>query len=279
MTFFDAFILGVVEGLTEFLPVSSTGHLILTNSLLGLEGKAADSYTIVIQLGAILAVVALYKRRTAEMLRGLTGNDPAGLGLFLKLVLAFLPAAFSGLLLDDLIEGYLMKPLPVVAALILGGVAMIVVENLVVKPRARGGGEASLKTVEEMSYLDAFIIGCGQCLALWPGTSRSMATILTAQLRGFSSTAAAEVSFLLAMPTLGAATVYKLVKHREEFLAMPGGVPLILFGNLVAFVVAFFAVFGFVRIVTRFGMTPFAIYRILIGLLFLGLWLGGLVRM
>lgn len=279
MTYLQALILGVVEGLTEFLPVSSTGHLILTNSLLGLQGEAAKNYTIVIQFGAIMAVVALYKDRALEMLRGLMGKDSAGLGLFLKLIVAFLPAAVIGKLLDDIIDAHLMAPLPVVGALVVGGIAMIVVENFVVKPRARKDGEESLRKVEQMTFLDAFIVGCGQCLALWPGTSRSMATIVTAQLRGFSSVAAAEFSFLLAMPTLGAATAYKLLKHRHDFMAMEGGVGLILFGNMVAFVVAFVAVIGFVRVVTKFGMTPFGIYRILIGFLFLSLWLMGTVQM
>lgn len=275
MTYLDALILGIVEGLTEFLPVSSTGHLILTNALLGLEGAAADSYTIVIQLGAILAVLALYRERARQMLFGALGKDPAGLQLFLKLFVAFLPAVFLGLSLESLIEGFLFHTAPVAAALILGGVAMIVVEKVYVQPRAARLGEDALKTVDAMNYRDALIIGFAQCLAMWPGTSRSMCTIVGAQLCGFRTKDAAEVSFLLALPTLGGATVYKLLSDREVFLEMEGGFPLIIFGNVVAFIVAFLAVKWFVGMVTKFGMTPFGIYRIVIGLLFLGLWAGG----
>lgn len=271
MTWLDAIILGIVEGLTEYLPVSSTGHLILTTRLLGLEeGRAVNAYTIVIQLGAILAVLALYRHRAGQMISGLMGRNRFGLELFLKLLLAFIPAAFAGLLLDDLIEFYLFHPIPVAGALMLGGVAMIVVEKFVTEPRARDEGR-KLKTLEDMTYLDALVIGCIQCLALWPGTSRSMSTIIGAQLRGFSSVAAAEVSFLLALPTLGGATVYKLVKERDALMEMPGGVPVILVGNVVAFIVAVIAVRFFVKVVTRYGMTPFGVYRIIIGAVFLAL--------
>ncbi len=274
MTYLQALILGIVEGITEFLPVSSTGHLILTNAALGLEGPAVDAYTIVIQLGAILAVLALYKDRAFQMLAGVAGKNPAGRSLFLKLLVAFVPAAIIGKLLDDPIEQLLFHPVPVAAALIVGGIAMILVERLYVLPRQQKAPE-SLKGVEGVSYLDALLIGVAQCLALWPGTSRSMSTIVGAQLRGLSSQAAAEVSFLLALPTLGAATLYKLIKNREDLLSMPGGIPIILFGNAVAFVVAFLAVKWFVGVVNRFGMTPFGAYRIVVGALFLWLSLSG----
>lgn len=275
MSWLDAFILGVVEGLTEFLPVSSTGHLILTNALLGLDGVAADAYTIVIQLGAILAVLALYRERARQMIEGILGRNPAGLQLFLKLFVAFLPAVFLGLLLDEAIEKYLFHAAPVAGALIMGGVVMIAVEQGVVRRREAEKGEGALKIVDQMSYKDALVIGFAQCLAMWPGTSRSMCTIVGAQLMGFRSKDAAEISFLLALPTLGGATVYKLVKEREAFLAMEGGIPLILFGNVIAFVVAFLAVKWFVGVVTRYGMTPFGIYRIIIGGIFLALWYFG----
>ncbi len=273
MNYFDALILGVVEGLTEFLPVSSTGHLILTNTLLGIEGKAADVYTIVIQLGAILAVLALYKDRALEMLFGLMGKNSAGLQLFLKLIVAFIPAVIFGLLFEDLIDAYLFSPIPVASALLIGGIAMIAVERLIVKPKENAGD--GLKEIADLTYLDAILIGLAQCLALWPGTSRSMSTILGAQLRGFSSAAAAELSFLLALPTLGGATVYKLISNREELMNMPNGLVLILFGNVIAFVVALLAVKWFVAIVKKSGMVPFGIYRIVIGAIFLALALMG----
>lgn len=277
MTYLDALILGVVEGLTEFLPVSSTGHLILTNWILGLDGEAMDAYTIVIQLGAILSVLALYRKRAAQMMNGIMGGDVFGRSLFLKLCLAFVPAACMGLLLEEIIDFWLFHPIPVAIALILGGIVMICVEAFYVRHREKAAlaGSKILKQVEDISWIDAFLIGCAQCFALWPGTSRSMCTIIGGQLRGFSSVAAAEISFLLALPTLGSATIYKLIKERDAFLAMEGGFPLILFGNIIAFIVAFFAVRWFVGIVTRYGMTPFGAYRIILGLAFLTLALSG----
>ncbi len=275
MNFLDALILGIVEGLTEFLPVSSTGHLILTNRLLGLRGDAVDAYTIVIQLGAILAVVALYKRRSKEMLLGVLGRHAAGLQLFLKLFVAFLPAVVAGLALEDWIDDKLFFPIPVASALIAGGVVMIAVERLYVRRKDRPLSKEPLRTIDDLTYTDALIIGVAQCFALWPGTSRSMSTILGAQLRGFSDVAAAEISFLLALPTLGGATVYKMIGEREALLAMPGGLPVMLFGNVIAFAVAYLAMRTFVRIVSHYGMTPFGIYRIAIGGLFLWLALQG----
>lgn len=273
MSWLDAVILGIVEGLTEFLPVSSTGHLILTNWLLGLEGDAVNAYTIAIQLGAILAVLALYRERARQMIMGLLGRDAAGLGLFLKLLIAFIPAVIFGLAFEELIDRYLFSPVPVSGALVLGGVLMIVVEQKVTRPRA--ASDRKMREVEDLSYLDAVLIGLAQCLALWPGMSRSMSTIVGAQLRGFSNVASAEISFLLALPTLGGATIYKMYSEREALAAMDGGVPLLVLGNIVAFVVAVVAVKGFVQFVNRFGMTPFGVYRIVIGLVFLAAALAG----
>lgn len=273
MDWIDVFILGVVEGLTEFLPVSSTGHLILTQELLGIDGEAANAFTIVIQLGAILAVLALYKDRAFQMISGLLGQDPAGLQLFLKLLTAFIPAVIFGLAFEDLIDAYLFHAVPVASALVVGGIAMIAVEKTVTEPRKEKG---SLRTIEDLGYLDAILIGLAQCLALWPGTSRSMATIVGAQLRGFSDRDSAEISFLLALPTLGGATVYKLYKDREVLFSNVG-TELILFGNIVAFVVAFLAVKWFVGFVTKHGMIPFGIYRIIIGAIFLALAITGVI--
>ncbi|MCC6546373.1 undecaprenyl-diphosphate phosphatase [Candidatus Sumerlaeota bacterium] len=277
MTYLQAIILGVVEGLTEFLPVSSTGHLILASNLLGLQDdKALHAYQIVIQLGAILAVLALYKNRALEMLQGLLGRNPVGLRLFLMLIVAFLPAAILGKLFDEMIDNHLFGPYPVVAALIVGGIVMILIEQILVKPREKKSPE-SMKGIDQLNYNDALIIGLFQCCALWPGTSRSMSTIVGAQVRRFSSIAAAEISFLLALPTLGAATLYKLVKERDALLAMPNATPLIIMGNIVAFVIAFFTVKLFVRFVTRWGMTPFGVYRIAIGIVFLWAAANGLL--
>ncbi len=276
MTYIDALILGIVEGLTEFLPVSSTGHLILTNSLLGLEGRTADSFTIVIQLGAILAVLALYKDRAREMIEGLLGKSKSGLDLFLKLLTAFIPAVILGLTFEDYIDKYLFNPVAVALALVVGGIFMIIVEKLYLKRDKEHLSDG--KSIAELTFFDALFIGFAQCFALWPGTSRSMSTIIGAQLRGYSNRDAAELSFLLALPTLGGATVYKLFKDRDQFLEMDGGFPLIVFGNLIAFVVAFVAVKWFVQFLNHHGMTPFGVYRILIGLLFLFLAMSGMIQ-
>jgi undecaprenyl-diphosphatase len=273
MTFLDAIILGIVEGLTEFLPVSSTGHLILTNALLGVEGGAADAYVIVIQLGAILSVVTLYRAQALAMLQGLIGRNRPGLDLFLKLCAAFFPAAVAGLLFDEMIERLLFHPGPVAVALVAGGAAMIVVERW--HQRRMAAGQFVPREIDSLSFKDAVLVGSAQCLALWPGTSRSMSTILGAQLLGFSNIAAAELSFLLALPTLGAATVYRLLDSHEELAAVPNGLWLVLVGNVVAFVVALLAIKGFLRIVMRRGMMPFGVYRIVLGLVFLGLIAAG----
>jgi undecaprenyl-diphosphatase len=165
----------------------------------------------------------------------------------------------------------------VAAALIVGGIAMIGVEHGIVKRHARLHPEKPFKSIDDMTYQDAVLVGLAQCLALWPGTSRSMSTILGAQLRGFSDVASAEFSFLLALPTLGAATLYKLLKNHRDLAGMDGGMMLVLVGSAVSFVVAFLAMRWFVRIVTRHGMTPFGLYRIIVGVVFLCLaaW-GGL---
>jgi undecaprenyl-diphosphatase len=273
MTFLDAIILGIVEGLTEFLPVSSTGHLILTNALLGVEGGAADAYVIVIQLGAILSVVTLYRAQALAMLQGLIGRNRPGLDLFLKLCAAFFPAAVAGLLFDEMIERLLFHPGPVAVALVAGGAAMIVVERW--HQRRMAAGQFVPREIDSLTFKDAVLVGSAQCLALWPGTSRSMSTILGAQLLGFSNIAAAELSFLLALPTLGAATVYRLLDSHEELAAVPNGLWLVLVGNVVAFVVALLAIKGFLRIVMRRGMMPFGVYRIVLGLVFLGLIAAG----
>ncbi|MEO8376567.1 MAG: undecaprenyl-diphosphate phosphatase [Candidatus Sumerlaeota bacterium] len=277
MTYLQAIILGIVEGVTEFLPVSSTGHLILASNLLGLhDDKALHAYEIVIQFGAILAVLTLYKNRSLEMLQGIMGKNPSGLRLFLMLIVAFIPAAIIGKLLDEYIDSHLFGPYPVVGALIVGGIVMIAVEQFIVRPREKNAA-GTFRSVDDLTYTDAVIIGFCQCFALWPGTSRSMATIVGGQLRRFSSVAAAEISFLLALPTLGAATLYKLLKERHELMAMPNATPLIIIGNIVAFVVAFITVKVFVRVVTSWGMTPFGIYRIIVGTVFLWAAMKGLL--
>ncbi|MGA2451204.1 MAG: undecaprenyl-diphosphate phosphatase [Polyangiaceae bacterium] len=267
MTWLTALILGVVEGLTEYLPVSSTGHLILAGHVLGLQdgNPAVSAFEIVIQLGAILAVVAHYRVLLAGHLRGLLCRSAESWRLLVALLIAFLPAAGIGLALSKVIEAHLFGPRPVAFALVLGGVIMIGVERV----RARSGahGEDGL---DRVTPLRALFIGLGQCVSLWPGSSRSMCTIVSAQLCGLSTATAAEFSFLLALPTLGAATLYKGYKS-HAILASQVGSTAMAVGLLASFVVGWAVVAGFLRYLRTRGLEPFGWYRIGLGALVL--WL------
>jgi undecaprenyl-diphosphatase len=265
VTWWQALVLGLVEGITEYLPVSSTGHLILTAWLLGMSDdparwSAAFTFNIAIQAGAIAAVVILYRQRLVSMLRGLAGRDPAGRRLALLLGLAFLPAALLGPLLDDAIERRLNGPWPVVAALAAGGVLMLVVARW---HRRRGDGAGSL---DELSWRGALLVGGAQCLAMWPGTSRSMVTIVAALLVGLSAAAAAELSFLLGLVTLSAATGYKLATGGTAMLGYFGAGAFAI-GFVAATVAAALAVKWFVAFLTRRGLAPFAWYRLAVAAL------------
>lgn len=259
-----AAILGIVEGLTEYLPVSSTGHLILAGHLLGADDDAAKSFEIAIQLGAVLAVVAHYRALLAERLRGLVSGARASVDLGLALVAGFIPMAAVGLLLHRAVKAHLFGPVPVALALVLGGVLMIAVERM----RAKSG-DRGLVGLEHVTPRRALLIGLGQCFALWPGTSRSMCTIVAGQLTGLSTATAAEFSFLLALPTLGAATVYEVYKGREALFAHEGAALELAIGLLVSFVVAWGVIATFVRYLTRRGLEPFGYYRILLGVIVL----------
>ncbi|MFN8544108.1 MAG: undecaprenyl-diphosphate phosphatase [Candidatus Binatia bacterium] len=258
----QAVILGLVEGITEYLPVSSTGHLILVSSLLGLDHPATrsalDAYLIVVQGGAILAVLGLYRARVAAMVRGLLGRDAAGRRLLVNLLVAFVPAAVLGLLFDHAIDAWLFRPWPVLAALAVGGVWMI---RLGARPGATG-------TVDAMAWTTALGIGFCQAVALWPGTSRSMTTIAGGMLLGLRITEAAEFSFLLGLPTLGAACAFKLlqaVRHAangEPSMFAQLGATSIVLGLLIAALSAALAVRWLVRFLTRHGLAPFGWYRI-----------------
>ncbi len=256
----EAAILGLVEGITEYLPVSSTGHLILAGRLLGLEGDAVKDFDVVIQAGAVLAVLGLYRNRVAQMARGLVGRDGNGLTLLLNLFVAFLPSAVVGLLFEKKIKALLFFPRPVAAALAVGGVVMIVLD-LLLRPRRERNG----RPLEALGLPGALVIGLCQCLALWPGTSRSLVTILGALAVGLTPLAAAEFSFLLALPTLGAATVYELAKHHHE-LALGVGPLAAAVGLVVAGVSAALAVKGFVAWLVKHGLVPFGVYRIVLAL-------------
>ena len=265
-----AALLGIVEGVTEYLPVSSTGHLILAGHALGHTGDAVDSFDIVIQLGAILAVLVHYRRLLLERSAGLLRRERASTQLLLALVLGFVPTAVAGLLLRKKIKALLFGPGPVAVALVAGGIAMIAVE-LVRAARAKRGPELAgasgegggLVGLEHVTPLRAFLIGLGQCVSMWPGSSRSMCTIVAGQLTGLSTATAAEFSFLLGLPTLGAATVYEAYKSREV-LGQIGAVNVVI-GLVVSFVVAWAVIAAFLAYLKKRGLVPFGVYRILLG--------------
>jgi undecaprenyl-diphosphatase len=265
MPFAIAVLLGIVEGLTEYLPVSSTGHLVLAGHWLGLadDDPATSSFEIVVQLGAILAVVAHYRGLLGERLRGLFAGEPASRSLLVALAVAFAPTAAAGLLLRKTIKAHLFGPVPVAVALVVGGVAMIVVERI----RARRG-ETGDEGLEAVTPRRALAIGLGQCLSLWPGASRSMCTIVCGQLAGLSTGTAAEFSFLLALPTLGAATLYEAFKARHVLAAHVGTASLMV-GMVVSFFVAWAVIASFLRYLRARGLEPFGWYRVVLGLVVL----------
>jgi undecaprenyl-diphosphatase len=256
-----AVLLGIVEGLTEYLPVSSTGHLELAGHMLGLPDDAATAaFEIVIQLGAILAVVVHYRTLLADRLRGLFQREPASIRLAIALAIAFAPAAVVGLAFRKAIKAHLFKPLPIVAALVVGGVIMIVIERI----RARRG-TTGVDGLDQVTPRRALAIGIGQCFSLWPGSSRSMCTIVAAQLSGLSTATAAEFSFLLALPTLGAATVFEAHKSRDVLMAN-GGRTTLAVGLVVSFFVAWAVIASFLKYLRSHGLEPFGWYRIVVGI-------------
>lgn len=283
LTYADALVLGVVEGLTEYLPVSSTGHLILANRFLGLDSDrpletapvhpgeepktlrdAANAYAIIIQGGAILAVVIVYWRRLLDIAAGVLGRSASGLRLFRNLVVAFLPAAFLGLLLEDWIDRHLFGPLPVVNALVAGAFLMLAVERW---RRRRGGPETFSEgpDLHELSVSKSLLIGLMQCLAMWPGTSRSMMTIVGGYLAGLSPARAAEFSFLLGLITLTAASGYKTVSDGRWMMEALDLGP-VLVGIAAATVFAALSVKWLVGYLSRHGLAVFAWYRIVLAL-------------
>ena len=286
MTILQALILGLVEGVTEYLPISSTGHLIITAWLLGLDRtpetkQAVDAFSIIVQGGAILAVAGLYWPRVLGMLRGLLGRDRRGLRLFVNLTVAFLPAAIFGLALDDLIERHLFHPGPVIAALFVGGILLIGIRGwqrrrLAAQRSADAqGGDVEGPTIDSLRPSQALVIGLCQCVAMWPGTSRSMASIVGGMVVGLRPREAAEFSFLLGLPTLGAACLYKLAKSFNAqgmgFIDELGGWAPVIAGILMAMVSAAIAVRWLVRYLGRHDMSIFGWYRI--GLAALLAWL------
>jgi len=256
-------ILGIVEGVTEYLPVSSTGHLILATRLLGFDADKWALFNIAIQPGAILAIVFLYWRTFWDVLIGLFHKSPSAIAFVRNLLVAFLPAVVLGLALGDYIEMLLGNAVVVAWALIVGGIAILVVEKFA-RPTDSGG-------VAGVSLKQSVMIGLVQCLAMIPGVSRSGATILGAMSFGVDRKTAAEFSFFLAVPTLAGATALQMFKHWDQIPT--GQLAWIGLGSLVSFVVAVIVVKAFISIISRFGFAPFAWYRIVVGSAAL-VWLG-----
>lgn len=259
----QAAILGLVEAATEFLPISSTGHLLLADKLLGFSSENGV-FEVAIQLGAILAVVVLYFGRLWKVLTGLpTSNEARRFALFV--VLAFLPSAFMGVLLHDFVKNVLFNPTIVCMALIVGGIAILVVERMTPKP--------VVHEVEGMGWKRAIGVGIGQCLSLVPGVSRSGATILTALCMGIDRKVATEFSFFLSIPTMFGAVGYDLFKNRHDLAG--NDMTLIGIGFVVAFIFALPIAKWLVGFVSKHGLAPFGYYRIVVGLL--GLFLMGVI--
>ncbi|MCK5940348.1 MAG: undecaprenyl-diphosphate phosphatase [Planctomycetes bacterium] len=262
MGWFEAAVLGVVEGLTEFLPVSSTGHLIVVQRLLGLpEGETSNAFAVGIQIGAITAILVLYWRRLLAALRGIAHPVAGQPNLLWQIAIAAVPAVVVGLLFEDWIDAHLFSPAVVAATLVVGGVLLIALERHL---RRRADAEV-VGELAAMPYRTALFIGLWQCLALVPGTSRSGATIAGALLLGLSRTAAAEFSFLVGLPILYGASLYKLLKVRDELTGEMVG-PFVI-GTVVSFVAALVVVKPFVAFVRRHDFVPFAWYRIVVGAL------------
>jgi len=258
--YLSAGLLGIVEGLTEFLPVSSTGHLILADALLGFEGPASKLFDIVIQLGAILAVCWVYRERLVDAAFGLT-SDRTAQRFVANVVVAFLPAAVVGVLAHRLIKEVLFSPWVVAASLIIGGVLILVVERVRPAPR--------IENVDDMRMRTALGIGCCQILAMIPGVSRAGATIMGGLMLGVDRPAATQFSFFLAVPTMFGAAVYDLYKNRA--IVSVDNATMITIGFVVAFICALFVVRTLVGFVSRHGFGVFAWYRIALGGLALAL--------
>jgi len=263
-----ALLLGVVEGLTEFLPVSSTGHLIVVEDLVRFRTGSREAFLVAIQGGAILAVCWEFRARLWHMLRRLT-HDAAEQRLALNVVIAFIPAAVLGVLFKRLIETVLFFSVPVAAALVVGGLVILWVERV----HAARDYQPRVNSLDEIRPMDAFKIGCAQCFALIPGTSRSGATIIGGLLFGLSRTAATEFSFFLAMPTVIGASVYALYEARAQLHA--GDLPMFALGFVAAFVSALLCVRWLLRYVAHHDFRAFAWYRIVFGgVILLTAWLG-----
>ena len=286
ISYADATALGLVEGFTEFLPVSSTGHLLIANEFLELNSeeplldskskeiiddsgasftlrRAAEAYAIVIQIGAILAVALIYKAEILQILAGILGRNPSGLKLAINILVAFMPAAILGLLFDKHIEEHLFGVKPIIVALAAGAFLMFIMQKIYDKRIACDG---KFSTISAMTPRQALLIGLLQCVAMWPGTSRSMMTILGGYAAGLKPADAAKFSFLLGLVTLSAASFYKAAQNGPAMLESISPMPL-LAGIAVAYVSAAISVKWLVGFLTRHGLAPFAWYRLFLAAL------------
>lgn len=259
MSFWQAIILAIVEGITEFLPVSSTGHMIICSSLMGIADQDfTKNYTVIIQFGAILSVIALYWKRFVDF---------RSFSFYIKLIIAFIPAAVFGLLLNDLIDSLLENVTVVAISLLSGGIFLLYVDRIFKeKDQIR----------KEPDYKNSFIIGLFQVISMIPGVSRSAATIIGGLSQGLTRQSAAEFSFFLAVPTMFAAMMYKLLKiYKSTAGFSDNDVMILLAGNVVAFVVAMMAIRSFINFLTKYGFKIFGYYRIFVGLTIILLQLFG----
>lgn len=284
MSIIEAIIIAIVEGLTEFLPVSSTGHMIIVQGLLGIESNEfVKAFTVIIQFGAILSVIVLYWKRFFRLNKDIPESAKDSFistilykyEFYWKLLIGFIPAAILGFLFNDVIDNLLESVLVVAIMLVLGGIVMLFVDKWFNRPE---------EGPQNITYKNAFIIGFYQCIAMIPGVSRSMATIVGGMSRGLSRKNAAEFSFFLAVPTMAAATAYKFYKLIKvpdggmfdfDFTLVVDNMAALIIGNLVAFVVALLAIKFFIGFVTKYGFKLFGWYRIIVGGIFLILLLTG----
>lgn len=258
MTYLQAFIIAIVEGITEFLPVSSTGHMMITTALLGMPiTPFVKLFTVAIQLGAILSVVFLYFKRFFK-----------SINFYIKLFVAFIPSAIAGLLLGDWIDAQLENVFGVAIALFVGGIILFFIDAWI--------KNTSVTEEENIGFLKALKIGVFQCLALFPGVSRSASTIIGGMTQGLTRQLAAEFSFFLAVPTMLAATLKKLLDFYKEGLTLSSQeINLLLFGNVIAFIVAIIAIKSLLNILNKHGFKAFGIYRIIVGAILIALFLAG----
>jgi len=253
MSWIEALIIGIIEGLTEFLPVSSTGHMIITQKILGIESSEfVKAFIINIQFGAILSVVVLYWKKFFQTL-----------DFYYKLIVAFIPAAFFGLLFNDIIDSLLENVLVVAIMLVLGGIILVFVDNWFKNPDKE----------QKITYKKSFIIGLFQVIAMIPGVSRSAATIIGGMTQKLNRKNAAEFSFFLAVPTMFAASAYKLLQNYKAINT--DNIDILIFGNIVAFIVGFIAIKSFISFLTKYGFKIFGYYRIIVGLIIIILLASG----